>query len=476
MTAPSDDGSGAGGGGTDSAGAPPPAAEAEAPPEASPEAPAPAEEEPAPEQDAPADATTASEPADAAPADDGTQAPESGGTEQPGQEAPAADAGEDVPGTIPGGQMRETDDAPGEGAGEEREADGILPLDDEFATTVRNEGPNLQTPAGILDDLGQQWNGTGGDADAAHADGSGGVAAVSESWQDPAQEELRRRTDSSLEETRGVGDSARAMDEQVRRAGEQARAATDAIEQNTARQAPGYYLATSTLPPGERDVAARRIVDITVDGNRDIANQAAANIMNDPGWDRVEAPLPGAGDPTPALYAAGSGALDAGANLLAERHASTVAAQGLDDVAPKVLKAGKVAGGALGLPLAIASAAHDAHAGPPDERESLVQAAASNGAGLLASIAAPAAAGAVAGAVGGAGIGAIPGALIGLGAGVIASGAVDSLFENGFSDPGGALLDGVNSLGDTASSLVDAADSADAAINSKIREAWNALF
>ncbi|WP_146147507.1 hypothetical protein [Prauserella shujinwangii] len=381
-----------------------------------------------------------------------------------------------MPGTIPGGQMRETD-APGEGAGEEQEAEGILPLDDEFATTVRNEGPNLETPAGILDDLGQQWNGTGGDADAAHADGSGGVAAVRESWQDPAQEELRRRTDSSLEETRGVGDSARAMDEQVRRAGEQVRAATDAIEQNTARQAPGYYLATSTLPPGERDVAARRIVDITVDGNRDIANQAAANIMNDPGWDRVEAPpTPGAGDPTPALYAAGSGALDAGANLLAERHASTVAAQGLDDVAPKVLKAGKVAGGALGLPLAIASAAHDAHAGPPDERESLVQAAASNGAGLLASIAAPAAAGAVAGAVGGAGIGAIPGALIGIGAGVIASGAVDSLFENGFSDPGGALLDGVNSLGDTASSLVDAAESADAAINSKIREAWNALF
>ncbi|SFB46013.1 hypothetical protein SAMN05216266_112134 [Amycolatopsis marina] len=503
MTAPSDDGSGtADQSGTDNSSSAPPSSAGAPPPETSgesnteQEAPADDSTAPAPPKEPAGDgASTASEtpppsestsggedPGGASPDDHSQKPGPENAEQQPGKDAPAAD-GEEVPETVPGGEMREAQDASGEGSGDEvpgiipgadvrevkdedKPAEGVLPLDDEFATTVRNEGPNLDTPAGILDDLGQQWNGTGRSADTVHSEGTGGMAAVRDSWQDPAQESMQRRTDPSLEETRSVGDSARAMDEQVRRAGEQARAASDGMEQNIARQAPGYYLATSTLPPGERDVAGRRIVDITVGENRDLVNQAANNIANDPGWEQVEAPPASTpGDPAPGLYAVSGTALDSGANLLAQKHASSVAAQGFDDVASKVLKVGKVGGGVLGGLAALGSAAHDVHEAPPEERESFWQAVASNSAGLAASIAAPAAAGFVAGAVGGAGIGAIPGAIIGLGAGVVASGAVDSLFENGVGDPGGALLDGVNSLDETGHALLDGG-----------RTAWNDIF
>lgn len=423
-----------------------------APDDPAPEAPSGGTTEPAPPPD---DHAESSDPdtAGGPPAEPGSDgAPHEGDTQEvplPGEEPRAEAENSAIPGILPGADVTEVgeDRPPGPLSGEE-----VVPDDDEFKASVRKQAPPIETPASILDELGQQWRNAGADAEAAHADGSGGMDVVVQSWNDPALEELRRRTDPSLAETRSVRDSAGALDEQVRRAGEQARAAADGMERNIERQAPGYYLATATLPPGEREVAAQRIVDLTAAGNRDLANQAANSIANDPGWDRVEAtatPAPPAPEnPTPAVLAAASVGADAAASVATQRYAATMAAEGFDDVAGKVLKLGAFAGPALGLPIAIAGAAYDAHEAPPDNRESLTRAAVSNGAGWLASIAMGTAIGTPIGGVPGAVIGAVAGGIYG----VATSGMVDAMFEHGTEDRN-HLADGWNAVVDTGASL-----------------------
>ncbi|WP_157606485.1 hypothetical protein [Saccharomonospora cyanea] len=337
----------------------------------------------------------------------------------------------------------------------------IVPAGDEFKTAVQAQAPAISTPASILEDLGQQWRDTGADAEAAQAEGTGGMDTVTRSWDDPALDEVRRRTAPLLGETTAVRDSARAMDEQVRRAGEQARAASEEMERNIERQAPGYYLATMTLPPGEREVAARSIIDITAAENRDIAGQAADNITNDPGWQRVETP-PVSEGPTPQVLAqadilanstAGVGGWKAAqylegradfwsrvAELSSEYAADNPgnAAHRLNEIRGatdarwyshlgKVAdNVGKFGGPALGAPLAYLGYKNDIESG-----ESFEQAAWSNGTGWAAG----ALTGIAIGTTVGGPVGAILGALGGAAVGSLTSGAVDSYFETGTFSP-----------------------------------------
>ena len=57
------------------------------------------------------------------------------------------------------------------------------------------------------------------------------------------------------------------------------------------------------------------------------------------------------------------------------------------------------------------------------------------------------------------------GAVIGAGVGVFASGAVDSLWQNGIGDVGGAIADGAEAVGDTGE-----------AVGGLAKDAWNAVF
>lgn len=98
-----------------------------------------------------------------------------------------------------------------------------------------------------------------------------------------------------------------------------------------------------------------------------------------------------------------------------------------------------------------------------------VQAVASGGGGFLASVGAGAATGAVVGSfVPIPGVGTAAGAVVGAGVGIFASGAIDSLFENGpdvgeaaeagwdaVKDTGGAIADGVGAIGGAIGGLFD---------------------
>ncbi|WP_211897788.1 hypothetical protein [Saccharopolyspora erythraea] len=392
----------------------------------------------------------------AQPGDD-PQKPE--GPESSGQEPPAEGDEGDVPGIIPGAEVTERSEAdvPGLVPGAE-----VVPKDDDFKARVRAQAPAIETPTSILDDIGQEWRNTGGDADAARSEGGGGMDAVIESWNDPALDDMRRRTDPSLDETRNVSDSARAMDEQVQRANAQARAAADGMERNTERQAPGYYLATATLPPGEREVAAQQIVDITAAGNRDIAHQAANNITNDPGWAGIETSTTGKASPphnpeaitgADILANAGYGIAgwqaaqswnrkadfwskisnlhteygalkDGPEGLVHQKNALRTAAEAtrLSQLGKIADLAGKYAGPVAGLPLAILGAQNDIASG-----ESPAQAYGSNlagwGTGFVTGLA-------IGASVGGP-VGAVLGAIGGAAASAVTSGMVDNWVEHG---------------------------------------------
>jgi hypothetical protein len=120
--------------------------------------------------------------------------------------------------------------------------------------------------------------------------------------------------------------------------------------------------------------------------------------------------------------------------------------------------------------------------------ESPAQAAVSNGVGLLASLGAGAAAGAGVGALVGTFIpvpvvgtvaGAVVGTIVGTGVGLITSGAIDSMWENGvddLGDVGDALADGWDELTGTVSDAGDLVGDAAGAVGGAAKDAWNAIF
>ncbi|ANH38356.1 hypothetical protein I601_1926 [Nocardioides dokdonensis FR1436] len=104
----------------------------------------------------------------------------------------------------------------------------------------------------------------------------------------------------------------------------------------------------------------------------------------------------------------------------------------------------------LGGALAVVGIGLDVAAG-----ESTVQAVASNGGGFAASVAAGVGTGALVGSfVPVPGVGTAVGAVVGAGVGIVASGAIDSLFEEG-PDVANALSDGWESLTDTGGAVGD---------------------
>lgn len=120
--------------------------------------------------------------------------------------------------------------------------------------------------------------------------------------------------------------------------------------------------------------------------------------------------------------------------------------------------------------------------------ESPAQAAVSNGVGFLASLGAGAAAGAGVGALVGTFVpvpvvgtvaGAVVGTIIGTGVGLITSGAIDSMWENGvddLGDVGNAIADGWDELTGTVSDAGDLVGDAADAVGGAAKDAWDAIF
>lgn len=125
--------------------------------------------------------------------------------------------------------------------------------------------------------------------------------------------------------------------------------------------------------------------------------------------------------------------------------------------------------------------------------ESGWQAAASNGGGFLAGMGAGAGTGALIGSIvpgPGTAIGAVVGTLVGAGVGIVTSGMIDSMWENGvdsLGDVGSALGDGWNELtgtvsglgsmaGDAASAVGDGLGDAADAVGDGLSGAWNSVF
>jgi len=141
---------------------------------------------------------------------------------------------------------------------------------------------------------------------------------------------------------------------------------------------------------------------------------------------------------------------DAGRAMAYQADDVAAAAKNVDGNAAKW---GFRAGGAL----AVAGVAYDIANGKP-----AAQAIVSGGVGFGASVAAGAAIGTLIPVpVVGTAVGALGGAVVG----VFASGAVDSLWENGIGDVGGAIEDGADAVADTGKAIGGAAE-----------DAWNAVF
>lgn len=137
----------------------------------------------------------------------------------------------------------------------------------------------------------------------------------------------------------------------------------------------------------------------------------------------------------------------------AAAHQADDVATAAKNVDTNAAKWGFRAGGAL----AAAGVAYDIANGKP-----VAQAVVSGGVGFGASVAAGAAIGtAIPVPVVGTAAGAVGGAVVG----VFASGAVDSLWQNGVGDVGGAIADGAEAVGDTG-----------AAIGGLAKDAWDAVF
>lgn len=162
----------------------------------------------------------------------------------------------------------------------------------------------------------------------------------------------------------------------------------------------------------------------------------------------------------------------------------TAQSQAVTDDAARLVRAGKAAGWIVGGALTGVSIYQDMQAG-----ESTAQAVTSNGVGFFAAAASGAAAGAGIGTLIGTvlpgpgnAIGLVAGAVIGGAVGIVTSGAVDSIFENGW-DVGAALENGWNDLADTGMAVGDlavqgwtAAGEAISAAGDGLSDAWDSIF
>ncbi|TWF92572.1 hypothetical protein [Saccharopolyspora dendranthemae] len=128
-------------------------------------------------------------------------------------------------------------------------------------------------------------------------------------------------------------------------------------------------------------------------------------------------------------------------------------AKAAKDVDGKAARWGFRAGGAL----AVGGVAYDIANGKP-----VGQAVVSGGVGFGASVAAGAAVGTM---IPVPVVGTAVGAVVGAGVGIFASGVTDSIWQNGVGEVGGAIEDGAEAVGDTASAIGGAAE-----------DAWNAVF
>ena len=114
--------------------------------------------------------------------------------------------------------------------------------------------------------------------------------------------------------------------------------------------------------------------------------------------------------------------------------------------------------------------------------ESAGQATTSNVGGFLAGVGAGAAVGAAVGSMGpgpGTAVGAVVGAVVGTGVGIVTSGAIDSMWENGvdsIGDVGDAVGDGWGELTDTVGAVGDLAGDAGEAIGDGVSGAWHSVF
>lgn len=118
--------------------------------------------------------------------------------------------------------------------------------------------------------------------------------------------------------------------------------------------------------------------------------------------------------------------------------------------------------------------------------ESAEQATTSNVGGFLAGMGAGAASGAAAGAIAGSivpgagtAVGAVVGTVVGAGVGIVTSGAIDSMWENGvedLGDVGEAIGDGWDELVDTGEAIGDLGGDAVDAVGDGISDAWNSVF
>ncbi|QFU91240.1 hypothetical protein [Amycolatopsis sp. YIM 10] len=379
---------------------------------------------------------------------DSSDDPASG--EAAGDDAPAEGSEEDVPGTMPGAEMKEVNN----------EDTRPRPGDEGFIGPVAPEDRQQDPEAGSLDSIIQQLQGTKRDAEDAHSEGDRGSRDVVDAWLDPNQDPARDRTGRTLDDTKGVGDSADALGQQVGRTQEQINAALRTIEESD-RDAGSVDLLRPLLGAGESDVVNQRTQDMAAAERDRIANLTAEQIRNDPGWEGIEggaAPASLAGNPeaiasADVLANAGAGvggwqAAQSAArkadwwsgiasqareylpNSDVQRHVSLHGQVGRGEANAHLFSnAGKVANAAskfggpvLGLPLAGLAIDNDIAAG-----ETPAQAWASNGAGWGAG----ALTGLAIGASVGGPIGAVLGAIGGAAAGAVASGAVDNLFEHG---------------------------------------------
>jgi hypothetical protein len=140
--------------------------------------------------------------------------------------------------------------------------------------------------------------------------------------------------------------------------------------------------------------------------------------------------------------------------------ASRAAAYSADDAAKAAAetesKAGRI-GLKVGGALAVAGVAYDIANGKP-----VGQAVVSGAVGFGASVAAGALVGS---AIPVPVVGTAVGALVGAGVGLFASGAVDSLYQNGIGAVGGAIEDGTKAVADTGK-----------AIGGAVADAWDAIF
>ncbi len=179
--------------------------------------------------------------------------------------------------------------------------------------------------------------------------------------------------------------------------------------------------------------------------------------------------LPGAADFSGVFYSD----LDRAAQLAAQSGA-------VADDAARLVRAGKAAGWVVGGVLTGVSIYNDIEAG-----ESTTQAVVSNGGGFLASVGAGAAIGGMIGTVvpgPGNVVGVVVGSVVGGVVGIVTSGAIDSIFENGW-DVGDAFENGWNDLRDSGAAVADlvaqgtgAVGSALAAAGDGLSDAWDAIF